>query len=61
MITQDEFELAYRRYHDDGGHTGPDQFSCICGWRHYQDNPTEYNYLEPFLPGGEKHAEWQDQ
>jgi hypothetical protein len=64
-ITLDMFELAYRRYHDVGGHTSPDQFSIFFSWDRFKHDPDaldeggKFAWLKPFLPGGKEYDNWR--
>jgi len=44
MKTRDEFELAFRRYMELGGH-GYDPWDIAAKWLSYKDNPEKFSYL----------------
>ena len=42
---KDEFELAYRRYMEDGGHSY-DSWDIAHAWADYQNFPEKYGWLD---------------
>ncbi len=43
-FTKNEFELAYRRYMEEGGHSY-DPWDLATAWSHYCKEPKEYDWL----------------
>jgi hypothetical protein len=43
-MNKDAFELAFRRYMEDGGHSY-DQWDIAYAWREYQVNSDKYAWL----------------
>jgi hypothetical protein len=46
MINKDQFELAFRHYCEDGGHSY-DPWDIAVRWDDYQINPEKFRYLFP--------------
>ena len=48
-MSKDQFELAFRRYCDDGGFSY-DPWDIAVRWDDYQVSPEKFDYLLPFKP-----------
>lgn len=43
-MNKDQFELAFRRYMENGGHSY-DPWDIAASWARYQTHPEEFDYL----------------
>ena len=44
LVDRNSFELAYRRYMEEGGHSY-DAWDISAAWTDYSQNPQDYNWL----------------
>lgn len=43
-MNKDQFELAFRRWHEESGNSF-DPWDLACSWKDYQKDPTKFDYL----------------